>query len=57
MFEDDKLQSSDILQYPPEIQFEIDPPFNVSNTKEQFIYYDTIKEMIFSKIEILNKAW
>ena len=46
MFEDNILSSSDILQSPQKIQFQIVPPFNVSNTMEQFICYDNEREDI-----------
>ena len=46
MFKDNMLQSSDILQSLPKMQFQIVTSFNVSNTMEQFIYYDNKREDI-----------
>ena len=43
MFEENMLQSSDILQFSEKIQFEIVPLFNVSNTREQLIYLYTVE--------------
>ena len=44
---DVRKQGAVAIGYPPipeTTQFEIDPPFNVSNTREQFVYYDNGRE-------------
>ena len=44
---DVRREDAVVIRYPsisPKTQFEIVPPFNVSNTREQFIYYDSERE-------------